>query len=519
MKKILLIFLGFALGWIGALFQNTSFFTEEKEEYANFPVIEEKPFVILIPSYNNSAYVEKNLHSVFSQNYENFRVIYIDDASSDDTLEKATKLINQLDEKGKSILIHNPVHYGALANLYNAVHRCQNHEIVIVLNGDDFLAHEGVLHILNQAYASPKTWTTYSQLVEYPSFKFPEQLSKKIPKKIIKNQRYRKYPWVTSSLHSFYASLFKQIKIEDLYYRGQFYPMGWEHAIFFPILEMASTHVTYIPEVLYLSNGVNPIKDHKINLAFQTECTLHIRNKKPYPPIKNLPASPSLISKTADLILFSNDRPLDLLALLESIHLHLSKIGNKTVFYQNSNDEIEKEYLQLQDLFPSVQFLKIDSHFKNIFEKVAFETLSESSHLLIGQDTLMIKNQISIEDAIDALETSHAYALYFDKHLQLQYSQKKQCYQPLPTFTPLPHNFFGWQFSEGTLDWNSPNSFDFALYRKEDLKKTFTPLLYISPETLLSEWGNLVSKEAIGLIFPEEKTIPISSEVNSKVGF
>ena len=54
---------------------------------------EASKFVILILSYNNQKWVEQNLESALSQDYENFRVIYVNDASSDQTLEIANKFI------------------------------------------------------------------------------------------------------------------------------------------------------------------------------------------------------------------------------------------------------------------------------------------------------------------------------------------------------------------------------------------------------------------------------------------
>lgn len=113
---------------------------------------EEKPFVIIVPSYNNSAFVEKNLRSIFSQSYKNYRVIYIDDHSADDTYLKAKNLIADLQQTHRTELIRNEQNLGALANLYNAIFRCHDYEIVVLVDGDDFLAHEHVLSTLNQAY-------------------------------------------------------------------------------------------------------------------------------------------------------------------------------------------------------------------------------------------------------------------------------------------------------------------------------------------------------------------------------
>ena len=45
--------------------------------------------VIVIASYNNERWVEENLKSVFMQDYSNYRVIYIDDASTDGTADLA----------------------------------------------------------------------------------------------------------------------------------------------------------------------------------------------------------------------------------------------------------------------------------------------------------------------------------------------------------------------------------------------------------------------------------------------
>ena len=48
-------------------------------------------FVFIIPSYNNEKYYKKNLDSVINQTYKNWRIIYIDDASTDNTFELVKK--------------------------------------------------------------------------------------------------------------------------------------------------------------------------------------------------------------------------------------------------------------------------------------------------------------------------------------------------------------------------------------------------------------------------------------------
>jgi len=252
------------------------------------PVKEQKPFVIIIPSYNNSAYCEKNLRSVFSQKYENYRVIYIDDASTDDTFSKVTAIVSSLNQENRCTLIKNPTNKGALENLYQAIHSCLDHEIIVTVDGDDFLAHEEVLSTLNAAYANPDVWMTYGNYLDYPTFKQKPLICKKIARSVVKQNSYRKHPWVSSHLRTFYASLFKKIEKEDLLLEGKFLPMAWDLAFMFPLLEMSGEHALFIKSTLYLYNRTNPLNDHKVNFELQTKCAHHVRNKTPYSRLNKL---------------------------------------------------------------------------------------------------------------------------------------------------------------------------------------------------------------------------------------
>jgi glycosyltransferase involved in cell wall biosynthesis len=260
---------------------------KEKHKKERAPLVQ-KPFVIVIPSYNNSAFCERNLLSVLTQRYKNFRVIYIDDSSSDDTYAKVQEVISRLDKEGKVTLSRNTKNLGSLANYTHAIASCNDEEIVLTVDGDDFLAHEWVLEKLNRLYANQEVWMTYGNFLDYPSYRQEPVTCQKLSARVIHNQSYRKEAWVTSHLRTFYAALFKRIKREDLLYKGNFYPMAGDLAYVFPMLEMAGSHVRFVPDVLYLYNRGNPLSDHKINFALQNECAGHIRSKAPYAPLTRL---------------------------------------------------------------------------------------------------------------------------------------------------------------------------------------------------------------------------------------
>jgi glycosyltransferase involved in cell wall biosynthesis len=249
-------------------------------------IIPERPFVVVIPSYNNTLYCEQNLN----QNYDNFRVIYIDDCSKDDTFTKVQKLVDISPRKDKVTLIHNEQNQGALKNLYLAIHSCKNEEVVVTIDGDDLAAHPDVLKRLNRIYHDPDVWMTYGNYLDYPSYRQKPLICKPFPRSVVRNRSFRKCDyWAASHLRTFYAGLFKKIPIHDLLYEGKFLPMAWDLAFMIPMLEMAGPHHRFVKEVLYLYNRMNPISDHKINLALQSACGKHVRSLPTYPALDTVP--------------------------------------------------------------------------------------------------------------------------------------------------------------------------------------------------------------------------------------
>lgn len=242
-------------------------------------------FVVVIPSYNNKQWAERNLDSVFSQSYQNFRVIYIDDASTDGTGSVVQEYIQKNHLQERFTYIKNQKRLGALANIYRAVWCCMPHEVVVNLDGDDWLAHRDVLAHLNHVYADPNIWLTYGQFIYYPSY--DEGIGCEIPQEVVEQNAFRSFTRGTTALRTFYAGLFHQIKKEDLLDKDDFFSAAYDLAIMFPLLEMARKHVRFIPEVTYVYNISNPINDFKVRIEEQARIDLFLRTKKPYQPLKH----------------------------------------------------------------------------------------------------------------------------------------------------------------------------------------------------------------------------------------
>jgi glycosyltransferase involved in cell wall biosynthesis len=255
-----------------------------RKQLKDIPPATNKHFVVVIASYNNKNWYKKNLDSVFMQTYKNYDVIYVDDCSSDRTGDLVEQYVKEQRQEQHVTVIKNKEHKGAMANYYGAVNSCDDASIIVQLDGDDWLAYDQVLHLLNKVYSDSNVWLTYGQFKKYPSGK--KGFCKEVPSKIIEANEFRSYKWVTSALRTFYAGLFKLIKKEDLLIDGEFFPMTHDLAIMFPMLEMAGSRIKFIPDVLYIYNRANCINDNKVNGGLQKELDRFIRAKEKYMPLE-----------------------------------------------------------------------------------------------------------------------------------------------------------------------------------------------------------------------------------------
>ena len=237
-------------------------------------VLKKHPFVIVLSARNNGAYVEKTLHSLFFQSYENYRIVYVDDASDDGSFEVARDCLYASEHLPKIEIVKNEQRLGTLANLYRAVKGCQKEEIVIPLKQEDCLAHEWVLERLNAYFADPDLWMCLAETIQFPSYRVIPQL---------KGSRRELKPG--HNLPAFYAALFQQIRESDLAQGGAFLPSAAELAYLTPLLEMGDSHVEWISEVFSVHNQeVREKEDREQTL----QCERLIRSLEPYSPLPRL---------------------------------------------------------------------------------------------------------------------------------------------------------------------------------------------------------------------------------------
>ncbi|MBS0615262.1 MAG: glycosyltransferase family 2 protein [Verrucomicrobia bacterium] len=475
-------------------------------------VKEQKSFVIITPSYNNAKWCEKNLRSILDQNYDHYRVIYIDDASTDGTYEKVEKIIHESGQAHRFTLLHNERNQGAAANLYKAIHMCQDHEIAVLVDGDDQLAHEDVLNKLNSTYANPDVWVTYGSYVEYPSYK-KGGWAKPIPASVLEKNEARKHKWGASHLKTFYVSLFKQIYVQDLLYEGRFLESSSDVAIMLPLIEMAGTHAHFVKDVLYVYNHLNPLNDDKLRWQKQFDMVSYIRSLPSYQPIEELPQE-EYHREGADLLVFSYNRPLQLYAFLESVQTYVKGLEEVVVLYR-ADPAFADAYEKVKVAFPQVRFCAQGSNPASDFKPLTLELIQRGSspYILMAVDDIVVKDAVDIQECTDALKKTHGYAFFLRLGKTIDYCYMQNKSEDIPPSIELQSNVYAWQFKMGQKDWRYLHNIDMTIYRKEDILPRLHKLEFTHPTSLESKWALKGNKNMVGLYFDASKIVNVPLNV------
>ena len=247
--------------------------------------MEKNHFTIVIPAYNCENWVDKNLRSALEQEYENYDVVYVDDASTDNTLIKAQEIISSSKKECK--LVSNKKNVRALKNLYDHITTAKEGTIIITLDGDDYLADQDVLSYLDSVYQNKDCWLTVGSYVQNDNY---QVVTPACVTPDYWNSNIRKKHWSFSHLRTFRKELFERINTKDMLDDdGEFYKFTFDRVMMYPMVEMAGPeHITLINKVLYIYNRLNPISVDRAHRREQLRIESIITNKTPYERITNL---------------------------------------------------------------------------------------------------------------------------------------------------------------------------------------------------------------------------------------
>lgn len=219
-------------------------------------------FKIVVPSFNSVDFLPKTLHSIEMQTFKDYDVCVIDDAS---TLKAQREIIGDYCGRNDWKAIYHTKNEGALKGLVEAIGslNCQDDDVVVVIDGDDWLAHDKVLDRLHQAYSDNDIYMTWGQCEIHPAGKTPMKYAQPVPDMVIDQKLYRDIPFVFWHPATFKYLLWRHIDDKDLRdTNGEYFRIMKDKATLFPMLEMCGHKKMFIGETLYIYNIGNPLNDY-----------------------------------------------------------------------------------------------------------------------------------------------------------------------------------------------------------------------------------------------------------------
>ena len=232
--------------------------------------------------WNVEDYVEKCIKSVLNQNYADFKMYLIDDVSTDNTKTIIKELIKN---DNRFVLIENKEKKYKLKNIDDLLmdeNLFDDEDVVIELDGDDWLYNNSVLNLIDKKYKSNKNlWLTNGSFV-YSDGRFG--FSSKVNPDTVRTDTF-----LFSHLRTWKVHLWRNIEQQSFLDENRgYFKSGGDSAYCFPMVEMAGEkHYEYIPNILYVYNEQNPRNDHKPGSCSggpheQVRCSNIIRNLPKY---------------------------------------------------------------------------------------------------------------------------------------------------------------------------------------------------------------------------------------------
>jgi glycosyltransferase involved in cell wall biosynthesis len=285
-------------------------------------------FHIITAMYNVEEWIEENIQALKEQTYAEFQVILVDDLSTDDTVKLVQAAIQDDD---RFHLIVNQEKKFKTRNVVEAIEAANPgpEDVIVMVDGDDRLAHKDVLTKLKSVYRQQDCWMTYGSFGDSQGVR--DKGCRPYKKSIIDGHRFRQTKWIAYHLKTFKFKLWKQlsmdifhisdgevknvllrtlfklrfrtwrrwkgIKAKDLHdSSGKYIKRVDDKAFSYPMLEMSGDRACFIEEMLYIfraertpyngpDQNYGKDKSEKWHTRLVREILLH---KKPYKRLEQL---------------------------------------------------------------------------------------------------------------------------------------------------------------------------------------------------------------------------------------
>lgn len=247
---------------------------------------------VVTPVYNAEKYIERCIRSVAQQDYTNYKMIIIDDCSTDNTVAVARRTIASLHESIQDrFTVHvNDVNVGAVCN---QIKTAEAHAgIIMILDGDDWLVNDPtIFDMYNNIYNNGAEFTYGSCWSVCDNIPL---IAQEYPPEVKEKKQYRNYKFnwnmPYTHLRTFRGELLVGYIYDHGYHafkdeNGKWLRAGGDTAVFYALIEYADPNkVVCVPDIVYHYNDANPINDYKVNAEEQNKTAAKVLNTSPFFP-------------------------------------------------------------------------------------------------------------------------------------------------------------------------------------------------------------------------------------------
>jgi glycosyltransferase involved in cell wall biosynthesis len=206
-------------------------------------------FVFVTPAFNCEKDIVQTIKSVYSQSYDNWRMVVYDDMSTDGTAQVVEDMSKKLGLGSRLSVVSRTEKHGEVRNTLDSVSNIDENEIVCRLDGGDWLTENDGLFYLNHLYQNEKisvAWTAH---------RWAFSTNNNISGPLKDNISVYHQPWVSSHLKTFRKASINNInernfKDDD----GNYIMIACDQAIFLPMIHKAQLDgrkCIFIPMVMY----------------------------------------------------------------------------------------------------------------------------------------------------------------------------------------------------------------------------------------------------------------------------
>jgi hypothetical protein len=224
-----------------------------------------------------------------------------------------------------------------------------------------------------------------------------------------------------------------------------------------------------------------------------------------------------------NVIIFSKDRAMQLDLLLQSILLNFNVEDYKlNILYKASNDEYNRGYNMIRDLYPQFSYKKEDNFKEDL---VSLFNDSKYTVFLTDDDIIYQSFKLNNDELHNIFMLTDANCFSLRLGLNTKHCYTMQRLNDLKNFKT--HNFYydtdliepviSWKVGDGTNDYAYPMSVDGHIFKTDYIKNLCEVLEYTNPNLFEAMLSNFSKSEMIISSYNQNKLVnsPINRVQNT----